>query len=430
MQGPCLQSENPVLSTGVEDPLSVCLELIAFEHGSLVATYEDYRLGSALQPIYSLAHQRPVGFEALVRARAADGRLLPPPQLFASARASERVIHLDRLCRTVHVGNFQALNLDGWLFLNINPDLAARTRRVAGFFPRLLQHFSVAPHQVVIEILENGIAEEAALEQACDYYRELGCLIALDDFGAGHSNFQRIWRCRPDIVKLDRQMIADATGSAVIRRSLPTLTGLLHEAGCLVLAEGVETEEQAVMVLDANIDLAQGYLFARPFPINDPQPVCTTVLKSIHRRFIADDRAVESRHHEDLSPYSSALERLAEALRAGADMGSSAVSLLRMERTMRLFLLNDRGDQTTQYFQTDKAQNARDPRLQPLTSNPGSVWYHRPYFRRALANPGTVQVTRPYLSLPDARMCQTLSLCLEPAGEHCVLCLDICAQAR
>jgi EAL domain-containing protein (putative c-di-GMP-specific phosphodiesterase class I) len=93
------------------------------------------------------------------------------------------------------------------------------------------------------------------LKRFISHFRQLGCLIAIDDFGAGHSNFDRIWDLQPDIVKIDRRLIQDAGHSRRVERILTGIVSLLHEAGSLVVVEGVETEDEALVAIAANADM-------------------------------------------------------------------------------------------------------------------------------------------------------------------------------
>ena len=65
--------------------------------------------------------------------------------------------------------------------------------------------------------METSAYDEENLARCVQYFRDLGCLVAIDDFGAGESNFERIWRLKPDIVKLDRSMVVEATRTPRVR---------------------------------------------------------------------------------------------------------------------------------------------------------------------------------------------------------------------
>lgn len=277
---------------------------------------------------------------------------------------------------------------------------------------------------MVIEILENAIPSEQHLDRTVRHYRELGCLVAVDDFGAGHSNFERIWRIQPDIVKLDRKTLADAVTRPIIRRSLPNLVGLLHEAGCIVLAEGIETGDEAMIALDAGVDLAQGYLFARPFPINRPEKVNLEDIRRIQETFKTKCIAESHQRQDKLSPYTKAFESASEQIRNGSAVEVAAEALFNLEGTLRFYVINEHGNQISRNLYAAGSLHG-DPRLWPLSEARGASWYHRSYFRRAITHPDEVQTTGPYLSLPDAQMCLTLSMAMLVNDKLHVACLDI-----
>ncbi len=95
-------------------------------------------------------------------------------------------------------------------------------------------------------------------------------MIAIDDFGEGHSNLERVWRIEPDIVKIDRSMIVRASKEPAYMLMLRTIVDFLHGKDCIVLAEGIETRIEALTALEAEMDLAQGYMLAPPFHAAEP----------------------------------------------------------------------------------------------------------------------------------------------------------------
>ncbi|MCC7411141.1 MAG: EAL domain-containing protein [Gammaproteobacteria bacterium] len=408
-----------------QQQLNGVIATLAYRHGAVVSRFRDYELATAFQPIVSFAHQRPVGCEALVRAKDTGGDPVAPGVLFDSVTRTSDSVLLDRLCRGLHVANFRALGDQDWLFLNVNPRVVSEGPRHGSFFRDLLDHFGIAPHQVVIELLETAITNEQALTETVDYYRDLGCMLALDDFGAGHSNFDRIWRLQPEIIKLDRQMLADATRIDVVRRSLPNLVALLHEAGCIVLAEGIETEDEALVAMEAGVDLAQGYLFGRPAPISAPAPLNLAVCHEVLQRFRDNTSTDQRRDQLRMAGYIGVFNEVARHIGAGAEPAAVVDDLFALPAALRFYLLDGDGAQTGHNFIPVLQQRSVDRRLRPLAQVKGANWYHRSYFRKALQHPGEVQITSPYLSLPDATMCVTLSTTVTCCGELRVLCLDL-----
>jgi len=383
-------------------------------------------LSSDFQPIYSLAHRRAVGYEALVRARDAGGRPITPAELFVRAPIGDARVAMDRRCRALHVRNFiRAGDATGWLFLNVDPYVAAHGRRWGSFFPELLRDTGFAPHRVAIELTESRLEDEASLGGALEYYRSLGCLIAIDDFGAGESNFDRIWRVRPDIVKIDREMTRRVALEPLARRMFAGIVSLLHEAGALVCVEGVETEAEALCAIDANADMMQGYLFAPPAAALPAVDACRHVFTRLFAGFHAEATEQRHRRRDLLRPYLAALDGAVGAIVAGDSYEASVRPLLRLDCTQRCYLIAGDGSQLGSNLEAERNASARDPRLAPMQPRGGTSWQTKPYFRRAVDAPGHIQITRPYLSVTGPRQCVTLSLAYVTEGGLRVLCADL-----
>ena len=252
---------NPTLSV-----IEQVQQRVREQEGQHVGIFNDISIRSAFQPIFSLVHSRMVGAEGLIRCKDAVGQAISPLVVLNQSKLNESdAVLLDRLCRYLHIRNFISHVADThWIFLNVSAQTIIAGRNYGAYFSELLREMDFPAHRVVIEILEDNIHDELKLSRAVDYYRDLGCVIAIDDFGAGHSNFNRVWEMRPDIVKLDRSLVVRASTDSRTRRALPNLVKLLHESGCLVLMEGIELESEAVVAMGAGVDMVQGYYFARP----------------------------------------------------------------------------------------------------------------------------------------------------------------------
>jgi EAL domain-containing protein (putative c-di-GMP-specific phosphodiesterase class I) len=394
--------------------------------GLTETSYRNYRVRSAFQPIFSFAHSRAVGFEGLARAWDERGESVPAPALLAADRSGEGIIFLDRLLRALHLANFGGPAFrDSWLFLNVAPEVVIHGRAHGPFFREALQTYGIAPQRVVLEVTEGATEDEATLEAATRYYRNIGCLVAIDDFGSGHSNFDRIWRLRPDVVKLDRSLIARAARDPAARRGLVGIAGLLHETGALVLAEGVETEEEAVASLQAEVDLFQGFLLGRPLVAAAPAPVDPVRFGALREALRRASRDEEAELAAALRPYHESFDRAARLLEGGAPLAASVRGLLPLPQVMRCYLLDASGTQRGENLNAPDYVRRRDLRHLPLGNSAGANWMHRHYFRRAIANPNKTQVSRPYLSLTDPQMCVTLSRMVGTGEDASVLCCDL-----
>ncbi len=404
--------------------LDRCRSLLEGPLGGMRAEFASHSLSSAFQPIFGLSHRRAVGFEALLRAEM-SGRPVSPLQVFDKTDGSETVF-LDRLSRAMHAFNFRALNApEAWLFLNIRPQVVIEGRVHGPFFAALLERAEILPQQVVVEILESAIQDEARLAESVEFYRNLGCLVAIDDFGAGHSNFERIARLRPDIVKLDRSLVCQATRGGWGSSLLPNLVELLHELGCLVVLEGIETEEQALIAMEADADFVQGYYFARPMAPAPQTGQGQAQFSALSDQFRLITEA-DDRHRETLiAEYALGFEHAAASYAAGADLDVACYRLINRPRVVRCYVLDTRGIQVGRNLRNQIEHFENDPRFLPLYDTAGVDWSRKHYFRRAVATPGRIQSSRPYLSTTGAHMCVTFSMSLQRDGETEVLCCDL-----
>ncbi|HEX2949044.1 MAG TPA: EAL domain-containing protein [Armatimonadota bacterium] len=231
-----------------------------------VGGFGHLALHSAFQPILSIKDNGAIiGYEGLLRATDPDGAPLSPFQAFATISDPDDYAQVDRLCRTVHVENFLRQQGEGLLFLNVHPNSLVQQHGEAGrIFQQIISQFGIASDSIVIEVLEGSIDDETLLIDAIQNYQSRGFRVAVDDFGSGQSNFRRLWRISPEIVKLDRSMLLEAAENPKVRRQLSKLVDLIHDWGSEIVIEGVETLTHVDIAIGAGADYVQGYYFARP----------------------------------------------------------------------------------------------------------------------------------------------------------------------
>ncbi len=385
-------------------------------------------LSSCFQPILSLSLRTCVGHEALMRAQHADGRTVTPYDVLRAVDDPDTLRQLDRQCRSLHLENY--LRQDpgkGWLFLNMHPDVFTHAPERGGesFLRRQLAEHGMPAHRIVVEVMEQEVIDNQRFDHAVRYFRELGCLIALDDFGAGHSNFDRVWRIQPEIVKLDRTLLVLAARDRKMRRLLPQMVALLHEAGAMVLIEGVETAEEAYLSLEADIDFVQGYYFGRPQQELPPIGLDYGPIKDVWAAYDQQWLNPGSRRPDDMGEYVSAIAHAARLIAQDKSIEEACAAFLELKGADFCFLLDDKGQQIDRYLWSHKGEGWDDPRFRPLFPPPGTRWSRRPYFHRALEAIGEVQVTRPYLSNASASLCVTVSIAFLKEGKVRVLCGDV-----
>jgi EAL domain-containing protein (putative c-di-GMP-specific phosphodiesterase class I) len=385
----------------------------------------EFRLSSHFQPIFSFAHRRPVGYEGLIRGTDESERPYSATELLSRAPAGVARMQLDRQCRALHVRNFQRFgDENSWLFLNVDPFIAVQGQRF-GSFGQMLEENGMPAHRVAVELIETPFEDERRLPAAVEHYRELGCLIVIDDFGAGYSNFDRIWRLRPDIVKVDREMTRRVSVEPLARRMFTGIISVLHEAGALVCVEGIETEAEALCATDADADLMQGNYFALPAPSLLEEHTRDALFARLFKSFRAETTAFLEQQRIRLEPYIAALADAVLALSSGADRLKAVRALLDLGCTERCYLVASDGSQIGASAEAERNVSARDRRLKPIRPITGTNWQTKPFFRRAVETPGKVQITRPYLSAAGPKLCITLSFALSLNGSYHVLCADL-----
>ncbi|MCG2580647.1 MAG: EAL domain-containing protein [Marinobacter sp.] len=400
------------------------------EGDSWTADYQGLTLKTALQPIYSLSHKRVIGYEALVRAFDTDNAAVLPIHLFQLPTSNAENLLLDRLCRYLHIRNYTGFHDQlNWLFLNVSPQVVTSGTQADSFFGQLLKKTGLPPHRIVIEIVEQPTDDADKLRETVAYYKKLGCLTAIDDFGAGHSNFERIWNLSPDIVKLDRKLLSRATEDDKARQILNGIVSLLHQSGCLVLLEGVETRNQALMAVDAGVDFVQGFYFRRPSILLEEISTRATDLDLLLNEYKSQSLVTRDPTHQLIDAFSDDFHKAIMRLNKGVDMQQACLRLLEHPAVSRCYLVDDKGVQIEDTLVSETMAGSLDPRFRPLESTTSADWYRQQYLRKAIAQPEFLQVTTPYLCITGAYMCVTLSLGYYCQGELRVLCCDLIANS-
>ncbi len=387
--------------------------------------YGDYTVFSVFQPVFSVSHRRAIGYHASLRAHDSQGNQVPSHEVFTQAARRGDLLELGRLAESLHLGNFHTFDShDEWLFLSLHP--AALMDTVYGdALLANLKALGLPPQRVVLEGPEQAGGETPRFAAIVDGLRKAGFLIALGGFGAKHSNIDRVWHLHPDIVTLDRGILAQASEHSHLERVLPGLVSLLHESGQLVLMGGITTEREALIALECDVDFVQGQYFAGP-SVEPVQPqaaagVMDTLSAALRLRVAERTRAQQAR----LAPYVAALLQASALLREGRDLTEASKELLELPEAARCFLLDASGRQIGDNVLPRVHASQRAKRFSPLLHSEGASWERRPYFIEAMRVPGRAHFTPPYLSINEAHLCVTASIATPAVQGMQVLCVDI-----
>ncbi|WP_291383632.1 EAL domain-containing protein [Demequina sp.] len=157
--------------------------------------------------------------------------------------------------------DFTDSGIDGYVSVNLSPASLE-------FVETIDSLSALASDRVVIEITEHAaIRDPRVLLALLADFRDAGGRLAIDDMGTGYSGLSHLVELSPDIVKLDRSLVAGIAHGNVRHSLARSLVAFCSDVGTSIIAEGVETEEDSELLHNIGIDFAQGYLYARPGPL-------------------------------------------------------------------------------------------------------------------------------------------------------------------
>ena len=219
------------------------------------------------QPQIELATGKMIGAEALLRWQNDQLGPIGPDEFIPVA---------EQTCLIVSIGEFvmhsaikmaskwQALQPDFRMAINLSP-CQFRDPGLLGFVEQQLLQYPVQPNTLELEITEGVLLSGYLMtDELFQSFTAKGIEMAMDDFGTGYSSLSYLRRYPFAILKIDRSFINDMTTDPADRELVNASIAMAHGLGLKVVAEGVETEEQANSLKIMNCDYVQGYYFSKP----------------------------------------------------------------------------------------------------------------------------------------------------------------------
>ena len=223
------------------------------------------------QPIVDSPSGAPIGVEALVRWQHSQLDSIRTTHVIEVAEETGLILALgaaviERTCEAIAALGDSAGGLT--FSVNLSAHQLADPLLIDALEAALTKH-DVEPRRLVCEVTESAVmvdVDDSA--RVLDRIRDLGVGIAIDDFGTGYSSLAYLQRFPVDVLKIDREFVIGLTISSDWKRSLAAaIVSLGHSLGLRVVAESVETEEQAAILSMLGCDAMQGYLFAEATPV-------------------------------------------------------------------------------------------------------------------------------------------------------------------
>ncbi|WP_311030644.1 putative bifunctional diguanylate cyclase/phosphodiesterase [Mesorhizobium koreense] len=222
----------------------------------------------AYQPIYDIVSEQVLGHEALMRLRDQDGSDISPEVFIPAAEQNGSIVELgtwliDQACKDMVEHELGSL---------VTANVSVVQLRTPGFplqITDILGRHGLSPQKLALEVTEGSdIFLEARAARNIEHLRSLGVQIWLDDFGTGFAGLAWLRRFKFDVVKIDRSFLHDSDtprGAGLLQ----DMVRLLRNLGYAVLIEGVETEQQMMVLKQMDIHWIQGFLKGRPVPIEE-----------------------------------------------------------------------------------------------------------------------------------------------------------------
>jgi EAL domain-containing protein (putative c-di-GMP-specific phosphodiesterase class I) len=401
------------------------------------------------QPILSARQRSVVGAEALSRglvgveamtrgsasARDRSGTIIPPIDLFRMAASEGLLLELDRLCRDTAIRSFAQLPRHEELILFLNFDGAAIEQD-----PDVLNHTltriaeaGLSPRNVAIEILETAFEDAAVLSARMSTFRERGFLLVLDDVGTGHSNLDRVPLIQPDVLKLDRSLIKDIESDYHKQETFKSLVQLARRIGSIIVAEGVETQQQAMIALELGADLLQGMFLGRPENVDSfAGGEMSARIDALARRYkaymISRINARKLQHRRFNIILNQILCELSKVTAAEFD-DVLQTTLCQYDNVECVYVMDESGTQISETVMNHRIP-ARNKGIMFRPAPRGADHSLKEFYYVLLDVELQKYTTDPYVSLATGNLCRTISTCFRDSHNNkmYILCIDILCQ--
>jgi diguanylate cyclase (GGDEF)-like protein/PAS domain S-box-containing protein len=241
--------------------------------GELRRAFERREFQLAWQPKIDLASGRPRGAEALLRWGHPERGIITSGEFIPVLEETGLIVPVGEWVLRAACEDLRRWQAQGLKELHVAVNLSARQFRQQDLDVRIrdvVESAGVDPSKIELEITESQLMNDP--EQAVRVLRALtgaGLRIAIDDFGTGYSSLAYLTRFPLTSLKIDKSFVADVLTDEADATIVRTIIDMAHTLGFTVIAEGVESEQQAALLRALGCEQAQGYLFARPMPADD-----------------------------------------------------------------------------------------------------------------------------------------------------------------
>ena len=234
-----------------------------------------------LQPKFSISSGEAIGYEALVRWQSPECGMIYPDSFIPLFEENGFITKLD-----AYVWECACMVLRDWIDRHFTPlPISVNVSRAnlddesfLDVLDGLIDKYRLPKHLLELEITES-IENDATLRMT-EKIKERGFILLMDDFGSGYSSLNTLQDTRFDVLKLDREFFSTHMSNERGKKIIMHTISMSKDVGLGLIAEGVETTDQAQFLENCGCDTAQGYLYAKPMPVQDAEKYLKNTLPS------------------------------------------------------------------------------------------------------------------------------------------------------
>jgi len=239
------------------------------------------------QPQYYAATGKIFGAEVLVRwfhGPELHSKMILPDQFIPIAEESGLIVEMGAWIMRTACYQLKKWLDEGYELKQVSVNVSARQFADNEFIPtvqKVLQETQLNPAHLELELTESLLVGDIKqIELQLQRLKKMGIKIALDDFGTGYSSLSYLKNLPIDVLKIDRSFIKEMTIESKDARLTAAIIEMGHSLGQIIIAEGVETEQQLIYLTQHGCDIIQGYYFSPPLPIYKMSALLMTEFKS------------------------------------------------------------------------------------------------------------------------------------------------------
>ena len=216
------------------------------------------------QPIVSLKDGSVYGYEALSRTDL-ENCVFNTEEMFHIAEKIHRLWKLESICRRLAIKNAKDKPENTKLFINVDPKIIRDNKFRSGVTAGYLKKYGLNPEDIVLEITErNSIEDPVTFKKSIEHYTNQNYKIAIDDFGSDYAGPNRLCLLRPDIIKIDMNIVRNIDNDSFRHYFVKSLSFFGKSTGTKIIAEGIETRSELEHLINLGIDYGQGFYLAKP----------------------------------------------------------------------------------------------------------------------------------------------------------------------